>query len=190
MVIGPMVMYRMVAQQTSLPPETEALFKQVAGEFVHGLFPSFRMPAFLACPDDACTRAVLAAIAQAATTKGVAMEVVDLSPAPAERLASVTARLCGFHRQSCGEDAPAVRVLALDGFDLLEGEDNDAPIYPFRSQFQFDEDYRWLFLGRNWQRLRRLFGSYRLPLYHAASDLTPEPWRISSRASPPARRAR
>ena len=190
MVIGPMVMYRMVAQQTSLPPETDALIEQVAGEFVHRLFPSFRMPAFLACPDAACTQAVLAAIEQAAAAKGVATEVVDLRSAPAERLARVTARLGGFHGRPDGQEVPAVRVLALDGFDLLEGENNDAAIYPFRSQFQFDEDYRWLFLGRNWQRLRRLFGSYRLPLYHAASDLTPESWRIASPASPSARKAR
>lgn len=85
-----MVIYRMVAQQTSLPPETDTLIEQVAGEFVHRLFPSFRMPV------------------------------------------------------------------------------------------QFDKTYYWLFLGRDWQRLRRLFGSYHLPLYHAASDLTPEPWRLSS----------
>lgn len=56
--------------------------------------------------------------------------------------------LVGNHR-SKQEAAPSVRVLALDGFDLLEGEDNDEPVYPFRSQFQFDEDYLWLFVGRD-----------------------------------------
>lgn len=84
----------------------------------------------------------------------------------------------GFEGRRERNQAPAVQILALEGFDLLEGPDHDGPTYPFRSQFQFDEDYRWLFLGRDWRRLRRLFGSYRLPLYHAASDLTPDPWRM------------
>lgn len=68
--------------------------------------------------------------------------------------------------------------MALDVFDLLEGAGHDAPTYPFRSAFQFDENFRWLFLGRVWHRLQRLFGSYRLPLYHAASDITPPLWRV------------
>lgn len=91
------------------------------------------------------------------------MEVIDLRPAPAELLDAVTQRLCGFEGQRVRNQAPAVQVLALDGFDLLEGPSHDGPTYPFRSQFQFDEDFRWLFQGRDWRRLRRLFGSYRLP---------------------------
>jgi hypothetical protein len=157
--------------------EGEVLAEQVASEFVHALFPSFRTPAFLACPDDLCAKAVLAAVTRAAGARGVATEIIDLRPAPAELLGRVTERLCGFEGRRKRKDAPAISVLALDGFDLLEGVDNDRPTYPFRSEFQFDEDFRWLFLGRDWGRLRRLFGTYRLPLYHAASDLTPEPWR-------------
>ena len=75
-----------------------------------------------------------------------------------------------------------VNIGAQYGFDLLEGPGNDAPTYPFRSAFQFDEDHRWLFLGRDWQRLKRLFASYHLPLYQAASDLTPACWREISKA--------
>lgn len=160
-----------------LTPERQFLAEQVAAEFVHGMFPSFRMPAFVACPNDCCAQAVLSAITLAAGRNGVATEVIDLRPAPAELLDGVTQRLCGFYGRSEGEEAPPRRVLALDGFDLLEGPENDAPTYPFRSEFQFDEDYLWLFLGRDWRRLRRMFGSYRLPLYHAASDITPVPWK-------------
>ena len=161
-----------------LTPEDQLLVGQVAVEFVHRLFPSFRMPAFVACPDDAIAQAILTAIARAAMAKGVATEAIYLRPAPAELLDGVTQRLCGFYGRAEGEEAPSIRVLALDGFDLLEGPGNDGPTYSFRSQFQFDEDYLWLFLGRDWRRLRRLFGTYRLPLYHAASDITPVPWKI------------
>lgn len=168
----------------TLPPESERLVEQVAAEFVHHLFPSFHMPGFVACPDDICAQAVLAAITRAAGAKEVATEVIDLRPAPAELLDSVTQRLCGFQGRRERNQTPVVRVLALDGFDLLEGPDHDAPTYPFRSEFQFDEDYRWLFLGRDWRRLRRLFTSYRLPLYHAATDLTPEPWRTRGANKP------
>ena len=161
----------------ALPCEWEALAEQVSSEFVHGLFPSFRMPAFLACPDDQCAKAVFAGIARAAGARGVATEVIDLSQAPAQILDGVTKRLCGFEGRSEWEEAPAVSVLVLDGFDRLEGAGHDGPIYPFRSKFQFDQDFLWLFIGRDWHRLRKLFGNYSLPLYHAASDLTPEPWR-------------
>lgn len=52
------------------------------------------------------------------------------------------------------------------------------PIRLFFSRIPADpQDYLWLFLGRDWRRLRRMFGSYRLPLYHAASDITPAPWK-------------
>jgi len=141
----------------------ELLAEQIAADFVHHMFPSFRIPGFLTCPDDLCAQAVLAAVERAAIAKGVSMEVIDLRPAPAELLDAVTQRLCGFEGQRVRNQAPAVQVLALDGFDLLEGPSHDGPTYPFRSQFQFDEDFRWLFLGRDWRRLRRLFGSYRLP---------------------------
>ena len=157
--------------------DLETLTQQVAAEYVHRLFPSFRMPAFLACPDDAGADAVLTAIERAAAAKDVPMEIVDLRPAPAERLSGVTARLYGFSGRQQRLEMPPVRILALEGFDLLEGPENDAATYPFRSKFQFDEDYRWLFLGRDWHRLNRMFSSYHLPLYHAASDITPASWR-------------
>lgn len=157
--------------------DLETLTQQVAAEYVHRLFPSFRMPAFLACPDDAGADAVLTAIERAAAVKDVPMEIVDLRPAPAVRLSGVTARLYGFSGRQQRLEMPPVRILALKGFDLLEGPENDAPTYPFRSKFQFDEDYRWLFLGRGWHRLNRMFSSYHLPLYHAASDITPASWR-------------
>ena len=159
------------------PREGEVLAERVASEFVHALFPSFRTPAFLACPDDLCAKAVLAAITHAAGARGVATEIIDLRPAPGELLDGITKRLCGFEGRRERKGVPAVSVLVLDGFDLLEGVDQDGPTYPFRSEFQFDEDFRWLFLGRDWGRLRRLFGTYRLPLYQVASDLTPESWR-------------
>jgi hypothetical protein len=168
---------RVAVPPPPLSAEITTLVDQVAAEYVHRLFPSFRMPAFVVCPDEACTHALLAAITEAASAKGVDTEVIDLRPAPAECLDGITERLCGIHGRPAGEEGPPRRVLALVGFDVLEGEDNDAPTYPFRSKFQFDRDYLWLFLGRDWQRLRRLFGTYRLPLYNAASDLTPEPWR-------------
>ena len=162
-------------------PERERLAEQLAAEFVHHLFPSFRMPGFLACPDDLSAQSVLAAIMRAAGSRGVAMEVVDLRPAPAELLNGVTQRLREFHNVRKPKPASPIRILALDGFDLLEGPDNEGPTYPFRSKFQFDEDYRWLFLGRDWHRLQRMFGSYRLPLYHAATDLTPALWQTPKR---------
>jgi hypothetical protein len=160
-----------------LSAETAILIDRVTAEYVHRLFPEFRMPAFVSCPDDTCAQALLAAITGAANAKGVDTEVIDLRPAPAERLGGVTERLCDIPGRPAGEERPPRRLLALVGFDLLEGKENEAPTYPFRSKFQFDRDYVWLFVGLDWQRLRRLFGTYRLPLYSAASDLTPEPWR-------------
>jgi hypothetical protein len=105
------------------------------------------------------------------------MEVVDVRPAPEALLGEVTARLGGFYAESATDPTTAIRLLALDGFDVFEGTGRDGPTYPFRSKFQFDENYRWLFLGRDWGRLQRLFKSYHLPLYQAATDLTPKAWR-------------
>ena len=156
----------------------QLLAERVAAEYVHHLFPSFRTPAFVACPDDASAGAVIDAIKRAASRKRVEMEVVDLRPDPAVRLDGVTQRLCGFYGPPKGEDTTPPRILTLDGFDLLEGAGTDAPTYPFRSEFQFDEDYLWLFMGRDWRRLRRMFGSYNLPLYLAATDITPAAWRM------------
>lgn len=139
------------------------------------------MPAFVACPDDTATATVVVAITLAAAARGVATEYLDLRPAPAKHLDEVTARLRDFGEGASAGSAAPIRVLILDGFDTFEGEGHDAPIYPFRSRFQFDREHLWLFLGRDWPRLRRMFGSSRSPLYHAASDLTPEPWRVGGR---------
>ena len=38
---------------------------------------------------------------------------------------------------------------------------------------QWDEHHGWLFMGRNLPALRNLFNNYRLPLYGAASGITP-----------------
>ena len=156
--------------------DLDAIVQQVAAEFVHHLYPSFRTPAYLACPDDACAQAVLRAVGPVSAANGVPMEVIDLRPAPAERLSGVTARLAGIDGVRHRLEAPPIRLLVLEGFDRMEGPDNDAPTYPFRSWFQFDQDHLWLFLGRDWHRLSRLFVRYRLPLYHAATDLTPARW--------------
>ena len=79
-------------------------------------------------------------------------------------------------RTECNEQSWPVPLI-LEGFDLLEGSKHDAPTFPFRSRFQFDREHLWLFMERDWQRLRRMFGDRRLPLYQAASNITPEPWR-------------
>lgn len=107
-------------------------------------------------------------------------EVVDLRSDPAARLDQVTARLQEINDRSNANKHPWPTLLILDGFDLLEGSKNDAPTFPFRSRFQFDREHLWLFMGRDWQRLHRLFGDRRLLLYRAASNITPEPWRTSS----------
>jgi len=151
------------------------LVRRVVEKYVHRLFPAFRSPAYLACPDESTESAAIAAIATAASAKGVSTEVIDLRPAPAERLNGVTDRLHGFHGPASEGADPT--LLVLTGFDLLEGEQNEAPTYPFRSQLQFDQEHLWLFVGRDWKRLRRLFNSYSLPLYSAASSCTPEEWR-------------
>lgn len=150
------------------------LIHRVTGQYVHHMFPAFRLPAYLACPDEPTETAAVAAISEAAAVKGVRTEVVDLRPAPAERLNGVTARSRGVRRPAVGAEAT---LLVLVGFDLLEGEQNEAPTYPFRSEFQFDQEHLWLFVGRDWKRLRRLFSTYSLPLYSAASSCTPEEWR-------------
>jgi hypothetical protein len=162
------------------PSDAQAVADQVAAEFVHWLFPSMRTPAYLACPDDACAEICRTTIAKAAKKKRVQTEVVDLRPDPAARLDQVTARLRDINAPIMGGKQPRPTLLILDGFDLLEGSKNDAPTFPFRSRFQFDMEHLWLFMGRDLQRLRRMFADRRLPLYQAATNITPEPWRGSS----------
>ncbi|MEG3191610.1 hypothetical protein [Lysobacter sp. D1-1-M9] len=158
--------------------EVDSLIQQVIDKFVHRLFPAFVEPGFVACPDKHLP-ALLDAMTQAVSARGVDMELIDLRPEPAERLNGVTERLCESNRQSPNSALPP-RLMVLVGFDLLEGHDHEEPTYPFRSEFQFDEQHLWLFVGHDRSRLGRLFHSHKLPLYMAARDLTPEPWRRSA----------
>jgi hypothetical protein len=162
------------------PSDAQALADQVAAAFVHRLFPSLRSPAFLACPDDECADICRTAITAAANSKRVQTEVIDLRPDPATLLNQVTARLRDINDRTKNDEHHWPTLLVLDGFDVLEGSKNDAPTFPFRSRFQFDREHVWLFMGRDWQRLRRMFGDRRLPLYQAASNITPEPWRTKA----------
>ncbi len=150
----------------------------VAQGFIHHLAPAFRPPARLVCPSEAAEQAVIDAVIEAARARGIPSEVVDLRPAPAERLAAVTARLDGW--RSMALDGPCDHpptLLILRGFDVFGDDAQDGPTYPFRSQFQFDQKFLWLFIGRDWRRMAWLFGSYRRPLYDAAGDITPAEWR-------------
>ncbi|KGO99843.1 hypothetical protein [Novilysobacter defluvii] len=156
-------------------PNAEKLIEQVIGKFVHRLFPSFVEPGFLGCPSE-CWGAFLTSLDRAVSQRGVEVEVVDLRPAPAEALDEVTARITASNRRRA-EPVTQRTLLVLLGFDLLEGHDRDAPIYPFRSEFQFDERHVWLFMGQDRSRLARLFHNRKLPLYLAAQDLTPPEWR-------------
>ena len=155
----------------------KVIAQEVAGGFVHDLTPLLRSPARMVCPTDEAEQAVVDAVTQAATDHGIPVEVVDLRPAPAERLDAVTARLDGWGGAPRNDASPAPTVLILRGFDVFGDEASDGPTYPFRSNFQFDHKFLWLFIGRDAARMRFLFGSYRRPLYRAAGDITPEDWR-------------
>lgn len=150
--------------------------------FLHHLAPAFRPPARLTCPSDQAEKAVIDAMTQAAAARGIPVEVVDLWPAPAERLDAVTVRLDGWARAPLdGAPDTVPTLLILRGFDVFGDEEHDAPTYPFRSKFQFDRKFLWLFVGRDAGRMRFLFGSYRRPLYLAASDITPEDWQPTTK---------
>ena len=158
-----------------------AIATQVAGGFLHHLAPSFRPPARLICPSDEAEQAVVDAVTQAAASRGVPVDVIDLRPAPAERLDAVTARLDGWRSRAVDGNPDAMpTLLILRGFDVFGDDTHEGPTYPFRSQFQFDQKFLWLFIGRDASRMRFLFGSYRRPLYQAAGDITPEDWRPAS----------
>lgn len=158
-----------------------AIAAQVAGGFLHHLAPAFRPPARLVCPSDEAEQAVVDAITRAATVRGIPVEDIDLRPAPADRLSAVTARLDGWRSQPLDGDPDTMpTLLILRGFDVFGDDEHDGPTYPFRSQFQFDRKFLWLFIGRDWRRMWWLFGSYRRPLYQAAGDITPEDWRPRS----------
>jgi len=166
-----------MASRSDRQSNFEALASQVTETFVHRLFPSYRDPSFLACPDDEIAAITLDAVTRAAKSKGVTSEIIDLRPAPADVLHGVTARLHEFNFLRRAVPPRRRRLLVLEGFDRLEGRNRDEPTYQFRSKFQFDVQYLWLFVGRDWRRLSRMFYDRRLPLYRAASDVTPKPWR-------------
>ncbi|WP_460811949.1 hypothetical protein [Luteimonas pelagia] len=158
-------------------PDQAALIEDVAEQFVYWCFPTGRNPAFCACPGASLTEALIRAVTLRAAEKGVCTEVVRLAPDPGEALDSVTDRL---EESRCRQDdsPPPAPLLILDGFDLLEGYENEGPTYPFRSEFDIDYGrHLWLFLGQDHERLRRLFFSRELPLYRSASSLTPQAWR-------------
>lgn len=156
----------------------EAIAAQVAGGFIHHLTPAFRPPARLVCLSDEAEQAVVDAVTQAAAEMGIHVDVIDLRPAPAERLETVTARLDGWGG-SAVDVAPGAMpaLLILRGFDVFGDDAHEAPTYPFRSKFQFDRKFLWLFIGRDASRMLFLFGSYRRPLYQAAVDITPGDWQ-------------
>ena len=173
-------MVAVMASRSDRQPTLDALASQVAETFVHRMFPSYRDPSFLACPDDESAATTLDAVKRAAKSKGVTTEFIDLRPAPADRLNAVTARLHDFAVSRRSVVPRRRRLLVLDGFDRLEGRNHDEPTYPFRSKFQFDVKHLWLFVGRDWCRLSRMFHDRHLPLFHAATDVTPEQWRNQS----------
>jgi hypothetical protein len=156
---------------------------EIANGFIHHLAPAFRPPASLVCPSDVAEQAVVEAVTRAARARGIPTEMVDLRSTPVERLDAVTARLDGWRSVTLDGDSGAVpTLLILRGFDVFGDDDHDAPTYPFRSRFQFDRKFLWLFIGRDWRRMWWLFGSYRRPLYQAAHDITPDTWRTEQGA--------
>lgn len=162
-------------------PTLVTIATQAAGGFFHHLVPAFRPPARLVCPSNEAEQAVVDAMTQAAAARGIPVEVIDLRSAPADRLSAVTARLDGWRSQPLdGDPGTMPTLLILRGFDVFGDDEHDGPTYPFRSQFQFDQKFLWLFIGRDASRMRFLFGSYRRPLYQAAGDITPEDWRPAS----------
>lgn len=84
-------------------------------------------------------------------------------------------------RGETADNGPIPTLLILRGFDVFGDDTHDGPTYPFRSKFQFDRNFLWLFVGQDTSRMRFLFGSYRRPLYQAAGDITPEDWQLGNR---------
>ena len=157
----------------------EAIAQEVASSFVHRLAPSFRPPARMVCPTDEAEQAVIDAVTQAAVDRSIPVEVIDVRPAPAEHLDAVTARLDGRGGALSHDASTVPSLLILRGFDVFGDEASEDPTYPFRSEFQFDRKFLWLFIGRDAARMRFLFGSYQRPLYLAADDVTPKDWRAA-----------
>ena len=129
-----------------------AIAAQLAGSYLHHLVPAFRTPARLICPSNEAELTVVEAMTQASAARDIPVEVIDLRPAPAERLDAVTARLCG---RGSKERVAMPTLLILRGFDVFGDDTHEAPTYPFRSEFQFDKKHLWLFIGRDCVRRRR-----------------------------------
>jgi len=167
------------SERTGPEPESlQAIAEQVASAFIHRLAPSFRPPARIVCPSGEAEQAIVDAVAAAAAARGIPVEVIDVRSAPAERLDAVTARLVTSLDESAdSESVPTLLILC--GFDVFGDDAHDGPTYPFRSRFQFDKQFLWLFVGREASRMRFLFGSHQRPLYRAAGDITPEYWRAT-----------
>lgn len=166
------------ARTEAVTRSIETIAAQVAGGFIHHLTPAFRPPARLMCPSDEAEQAVVDAVTQAAAIMGIQVDVIDLRPAPDERLDTVTARLDGWGNSAVDVAPDAMpALLILRGFDVFGDDAHETPTYPFRSKFQFDRKFLWLFIGRDSSRMRFLFGSHRRPLYQAAVDITPGDWQ-------------
>lgn len=161
----------------------EAIAQELADGFVADLTSRFRGPARMVCPTDEAEQAVVDAVTQGARGRGIPVEIIDLRAAPVERLDAVTARLDGWHGAPEHDASAAPTLLILRGFDVFGDEASDKPTYTFRSNFQFDRKFLWLFIGRDAGRMRFLFDSYHRPLYQAAGNITPKDWR-AARESP------
>ncbi|MBD8900365.1 hypothetical protein [Rhodanobacter sp. DHG33] len=156
----------------------KAIAERLAGGFIHRLTPLLGTPARVVCPSDEAEQAIVDAMTQVAAVQGLPVEVIDLRPAPAERLGAVTARLDGWGSGVAASGNGSLQaLLILRGFDVFGDDTQDGPTYPFRSKSQFDRKFLWLFVGRDASRMRFLFDSYRRPLYRAAGDITPEDWQ-------------
>lgn len=91
----------------------QAIATQVAGDFIHRLAPAFRPPARLVCPSDEAEQAILEAVTQAAIARGILVEVIDVRPAPAERLDAVTARLGTWGSETDDSDSVPTLLIAV-----------------------------------------------------------------------------
>lgn len=166
------------ARKATRPGALQAVAEQVAGAFIHRLAPAFRPPARIVCPSDEAEQTMVDAVARAADARGIPVEVIDVRPAPAERLDAITARLVATGDETTDERFVPT-LLILRGIDVFGDDAHDGPTYPFRSVFQFDKKCLWLFVGRDSSRMRFLFCSPQRPLYRSAGDITPEDWRPS-----------
>lgn len=160
--------------------EMQQIIERISADYVHRLYPSLRRPAYVALPTSEAELHLISAIEVRAARTGIAVEVIDLTPDPGSVLSGLTTRLRSYGTigsERTTEPPGSTTQLILRGFDCLEGDRNDAPTYPFRSVFQFDEAHLWLFLGRSHARLARIFDSHSKPLWRAAACLTPKRWQ-------------